>query len=141
MNPNPFMNMQQPNQPQLNQQQVNDHHDRLSDFQADLKQLIELPDDELSISKILGMAADLVSKNSMSQGKRGASAAEVASELSSPDFPQDNPGGQPPAPQAIRKFLINHYMKSSATQAALTNQFGPPMKQPMQTTPNQLMGG
>lgn len=129
----------QPQQSQMpSSQQIENHHQHLNEFQDDIKQLLKLPDEELSLGKVFGMASDLITKHKLSKGKKGATPMEVASELASPDFPKLAPDGSQPSPDQIRKFLISQFNKSVKTQSVLTSRFAPPSSN-VQPQQNPLM--
>lgn len=125
--------MQQPQQQPTPQpptmQQIQHAHQKLDDFQHELKKLIQTPDDELTIGKVFSAASDAITQNRLTSGKRGATAMDVARELAAPDFPREKDGVKP-TPQEIRKFLIGQFMKSVGLQAQLTSKFAPPPQQP-----------
>ncbi len=141
----------QPQQPQQMQapppspEKIQEVHQHLSDFQEDLKKLLNMPNDDLTIGKVLDVAAESISRNRETDGKRGTTPEVVAAEISSPDFPP----ADAPAP-VIRKYLMNHFMQSVQAQAQVTKKFGPPMQPgqqpqqqpaPMQLPQNSLNGG
>jgi hypothetical protein len=97
-------------------------------MQDEFKKLLKLPDSELTISKIIGAASDLVTKHALSGKKRGADAMTVASELASKDFPREK-NGQPPSPAELRSYLLRHFLNHVRMQAALTTKFAPPQTQ------------
>lgn len=136
---------------QISPQQIQDFHQGLNDYQEDLKKLLRLPEHELTMGKVLGAASDLVTKHSESNGKRGTSAAMVASELASKDFPKEKPNGEKPSGKDLKKYLMAHFVRSTQLQAALTQKAGPPQV-PLQDnntpptmhlsqTNNAMMGG
>lgn len=114
-----------PTAPVVTPQALQNHHSRLHDYQEELKQLLRTPDEELSMSKVFGLASDMITKHKLTNGKHGASAMEIAKELSSPDMPRGTPDGEPPQAADIRKFLRNHFNRVAETQAKLTSKFGP----------------
>jgi hypothetical protein len=131
----PMSGQIQPAPPQVTQKQIDDLHNHFDDMQDEFKKLIHLPDDELNLSKIYGAASDLITKNKLSKGRRGASAMEVASELSGKDFPKKSQNGVDPTPQDLRNYLLNQFSKITKLQAAYTAKLGPPS--PMASTPAQ----
>lgn len=119
--PSPNMLMPQSTTPQISPAEVNMHHERLDDMQKEFRQLIELPNEDLTVGRIYGAASDLITKYKLSNGKRGASPTEVVMELAGKDFPQDSPSAKD-----LKKYLIDHFNRYTAMQAALTTKFGPP---------------
>jgi hypothetical protein len=134
-----------PQKPQMSPQQVQQAHEHISDTLQEFDKLLKLPDEDLTLGKVFGAAADLINKYKLSNHKRGADPLTVAKELSDPSFPREGENGEPPPPQAIRKFIQNHFDKHILTQANLTAMFGGPQMQspaqmPQAQPNNQLMG-
>lgn len=118
-----------PQPPVITPQQVQAHHTKLDDYQHELKQVLKTPDEDLTMSKVFGLASDMITKHKLTGGKHGASAMDIAKELASPDMPKQGPNGEAPAPQQIRQFLLNHFNRAVGMQAKLTSKFGPPQQQ------------
>lgn len=118
-----------PQAPQISPAQINDNHAHLDDMQKGLMKMLRVPDDDLTLRKIYGVASDMITKNQLTKGKRGATAMQIAKELSSPDLPREGPNGEQPPPAALRQYLINHFNRAVERQAAFTSKFGPPQPQ------------
>lgn len=120
-----------------NQDQIDNAHEHLTNMQQTLHDLINLPDDELTTTKLIQTGADLGAEYAQSKGKRGISYREFAGEMSGPDFPREGPNGEPVSPDAIRQYLLKHYQNSIGAQASLTQKYGPSSAQQQEEQPQQ----